>query len=859
VRHARHTWQERTLSFVLCKHELRSSDDEFLSKMETDVYFCRKYVITLRSEEAEQIRELQRLPFLPLPEDRWGGVTRPPSARAILQSANLSATLATQIVVDYKSTAATTLNTVLSDLSEREGIPTDLSVDRKIRPEVLQRSLAVENTRVSSIAIEAFRAYRKRQEFDLDADLVVLYGPNGLGKTSFFDAIDYVCTGRIGRFCSHRRIKPDRFFGLARHLDSSPEDGSVCLRIRQGDSTSTVTRDLANWTDASLNGKRLNRSDVLQFLTSAQWGERRAHIANLESLFRATHLFGQSVSELLVGFEEDSEISFDLVSRMLALDDYATALRKTQGVLDLANRRAVEVSLDVKRLEKDIEQIQSRIRGLPEPKTATGAGANIRREAKELARELEEHLGLVSRTEHSKPTAELARDWRAMVEASVEEAREMLRRTREAESGHPQFEKNTQALENATAKIPQMEASLENGACEQEKKRKQRAQLMRSVEKEQSELALAVARVRALKEFAELREVYQEAINSLRSRQQELKLAIGKAQTTSDELRALAPNVESLRTQIAENQKVKQTCSSRMTKLATIQEELSSWQRDKHQEANLQRQADKLKASASEINEKILALEAEIRKQEKELASRDKEYRLASADQTKLTRLLGEIEAHVTDKTCPVCGADHTSQAALIKRIHARKEARPPHVEKLASERAQLQEALKKTRGILTGHSVERESKRSELAETAEALTQIRGSISAFELQASEAGLAANEDLPDTLADQLARATETHVASEEARTRFESELGKIAERIAVLEQEEKIQAAVRERSESAISSLEGQIAGLQARADNASKNSRRRYKRSIGASTKRLSHSRISTRIPRVLGQTLSS
>lgn len=554
-------------------------------------------------------------------------------------------------------------------------------------------------------------------------------------------------------------------------------------------------------------------------MTSAQWGERRAHIANLESLFRATHLFGQSVSELLVGFEEDSEISFDLVSRMLALGDYATALRKTQGILDLASRRAGEVSVDVKRREKEIEEIQSRIRELPETETTTEASARIREEANELARELEEHLGLIPRSQDSKPTAESARDWRAMAEASVEEAREMLRRTKEAESGYPQFEKNTQALESATAKILQMKASLENGASEQKKRRKQRTQLMRDVEKAQSELALAVARVRALKEFAKLREVYQEAINSLRSRQQELKVAIGKGQTTSDELRTLAPHVESLRTQIAGAQTIKQKCSSRMTMLATIQEELSSWQRDKQQEANLQRQADEFKANASAINEKILALEAAMGKQEKEYASRDKEYRLASADQTKLTRLLGEIEMHVADKTCPVCGADHTSQAELIKRIHARREARPPHVEKLASERARLQDALTRTRALLTEHSRERDSKLSELTETTEALTQIRPSIAAFELQASEAGLAANEDLPETLADQLARATETHAASEEVGKKLESELGTAAERITTLEQEEKAQAAVRERSESEISSLEGQIASLQARAD----------------------------------------
>jgi len=808
------SWQDRNLSFVLCRSELRPSDDAFFSKTETDVYFCRKYVIALRSEEGEQIRELQRLPFLPLRESQVGGVTRPPSAQALLQSANLDTGLAADIVVDYAPSASRILEDVLAG---QRVLPPEVAVDSWAKPEVLQQPPATERTRVSSIAIEAFRAYRKRQEFDLDADLVVLYGPNGLGKTSFFDAIDYVCTGRIGRLCSHRRISLDRFVDLARHLDSSPEDSSVSLRVRLGDSTSTVTRNLEDRNNALLDGKPLKRADILQFLTSARWGERRAHIANLERLFRATHLFSQSAPELLIEFEEDSAIPFELVSRMLALDDYAAAVTKTEAIQDLVNRRASEILRDVAALEERVEQIQSRIRELPEPETATGAGANIRREAKELARELEEQLALP--IADFDPTAELAREWRAMVEASVQEGREMLRRTREAESGHPQFEKSTQTLEDARTKLPQMEAALEKGASEQEKKRKQRSQLMHSVEKEQSELTLAVARVHALKEFAELREVYQEAITSLRSRRQELKLAIGKAQATNDELRTLAPNADSLRARFAEQQEGNQSCLVKMSRLSAIQEELASWQRNTQQVANLQRRADKLESDTSAINEKVGALKEEIEKQEKELASRDKEYRLASADQTELAHLLDEIETHVSDRTCPVCGTEHTTRAALIKRIHARKEARPAHVEKLADGRAQLRGALEKARTSLSEHTRERGSKLSELAGTTGTLAQIRASISAFELQASEAGLAASEDLPDTLADQLARTTETHDATEEAQKRLESELGKVVERITSLEQEEKAQVAIRERSESAISSLEEQISGLQAKAD----------------------------------------
>jgi len=805
------SWRDRNLSFVLCRPEDRRSDDAFFSKTETDVYFCRKYVITLRCRDAEQITELQRLPFVPLRDDKSSGVIRPPSARALLQRANLSAELARRIVEDYASSA---------DRILKEELLPELNFDSQATPEILTQSQAVENTRVTDISIEAFRAYRKRQEFDLDADLVVLYGPNGLGKTSFFDAIDYVCTGRMGRFCSHHNIKPDRFFGFARHLDSSPEDGSVSLGIKRGDSTSSITRDLVDWNTVLLDGKRVNRrGDVLQFLTSAMWGEKRPLTANLECLFRATHLFSQSTPELLIAFEERSELPAGLVSRMLALDDYATGQKKTQAVLDLAKKKLADVAQDTAKLEEHINDIRSRIRKLPESPTGAEAPASFRRDAKKLASELEEHLDFAVSDDNSDPTAELARKWRAVVEASIQEVREMLHRTREVESGHPQFEKNSKALEDEKTKGPQMEAALEKRSAEQEKKRRQKLQLMSGVEKERSELTLATARMHALNDFAELREVYQEAINSLRLRRQELKLAIGKAQTTSDELRALAPTAESLRAQIVEQQKVNKTASAMMNKLAAIQEEFTAWERSTQQVANLQRRTGELETSASVINEKRVVLKAGIGEQEKKLAALDKEYELASADQTKLTLLLEEIETHVSSATCPVCGTDHASRVELIKRIHARKKAQPSHVEKLRSQRGKLRDALAEARSVLTEHSRERESKLTELSETTEALKHMCASISAYEHQVSEVGLIAGEDLQNILINQLAQTAETQTTAEQTQKRLESELGKVVERMTVLEQEEKTQAAICERSESSISSLERRIAALQTKAN----------------------------------------
>ncbi|TCU53630.1 AAA domain-containing protein [Novosphingobium sp. PhB57] len=54
--------------------------------------------------------------------------------------------------------------------------------------------------RLKSIAIEGFRAFGRQATFDLDADVILLHGPNGVGKTSLLDAILWTLAGEIARF-----------------------------------------------------------------------------------------------------------------------------------------------------------------------------------------------------------------------------------------------------------------------------------------------------------------------------------------------------------------------------------------------------------------------------------------------------------------------------------------------------------------------------------------------------------------------------------------------------------------------------------------------------------------------------------
>lgn len=292
------SWKNQNLSFVLCRSETNTRDDAFYGSVEADMYFCRKYVVRLGSDRETLENELLRLPFTPLPEAFKPGVKIPPSAQTLLQSINIPASLAHKIV----SPGVCSAGTLIWLMSDEDQLPI---LHSSLTNGHYQQAETKQSVRIKRISIKSFRAYRKRQEFDLDADVIVLFGPNGLGKTSLFDAIDYVCTGRIGRFCRSRISQRD-FKKIARHLDAPIDVGLVSMQVSKGGEEFLVTRKIADWSNALIDKERHDRSSLIQFLTSAEWSSKKPRINKLEGIFRATHLFSQTDPELLTKFDQES-------------------------------------------------------------------------------------------------------------------------------------------------------------------------------------------------------------------------------------------------------------------------------------------------------------------------------------------------------------------------------------------------------------------------------------------------------------------------------------------------------------------------------------------------------------------------
>ena len=75
------------------------------------------------------------------------------------------------------------------------------------------KTMKSNNIKLSKIELEAFRGFKDKVTFDFTlpgnkiADLIAIYAPNGFGKTSFFDGVEWNTKGNIERFEQNTKIK----------------------------------------------------------------------------------------------------------------------------------------------------------------------------------------------------------------------------------------------------------------------------------------------------------------------------------------------------------------------------------------------------------------------------------------------------------------------------------------------------------------------------------------------------------------------------------------------------------------------------------------------------------------------------
>ena len=672
-------WDERTLSFVVCRMSERTEDDRYYAALETDPLFCRKYVIRAHDSVSAQRGELLRLPFLPLPIDGDGELQRPKPAQDLLKLSGVSGSFASNLIQPGRRSA----DRIAIDLRDgHESLPPVLN-----RPRMERLSVAAPraSSRLMSLRVEGFRAYREPQTFDLDASVIVLYGPNGLGKTSVFDAIDYACTGRIGRLCRTRRSQSD-FARIATHLDKTPGSGSVVLAVKSDNVDGEewrLQRSTGDWGTAWIGGQEADRKTVINKLTQASWIDKTPRQQTLDSLFRATHLFSQDEQELLTEFRKGSIIPEAFISEMLSLQDYSDGLSKLKDVLSkLSGHRDTAQAA----LEQFYDERTTLERSLGEDGTDIDSDevtpiesviADLRREVAESS------LGLEPLPEASVVAA--FSEWRDVAVSRSISNNERVSLAHTLGDELPAHHGRVQKQCDVQTEIDDIDRQWSEIDDEERV-------LGRRAELNQAELEDAEARGRQLQGRREdLRSASEAlthraalskqmaALTAERDRQVLIRgdLDAGLTKAESERSKAIADVSECERSVRAQQVEV--------TKVEELLDGLPQFAEDTALDADTRHRMADAQQGLGDAEVRRIQAAKELQEAGRARVLLEPEYQRAIAAQAESERLLNEIQSHVQGDLCPLCGSKFASVESLLTSIRRQRESRSPNADVTAA------------------------------------------------------------------------------------------------------------------------------------------------------------------------------
>ena len=651
----RNEWDDLDLAFVLCVPEGLSGLQAFGSSVETDVYFCRKYVVHMNGHVRTS---LARLPFLPLFTER-GVAVRPPSAQTFLQKSGVPPVLAKYLVKKGERSARSVFDQCVrgtfGELRTPERSPGDDA--RVIHTDEAE-------SRVQSISIEGFRAYRRKTELSFGDDLTVLFGPNGFGKTSVFDAIDFAFTGEIGRLQTRSE---ERFRRVATHLDSENGGSEVALTVGINGETHRLLRRVTERKSADLDGISLDRKATIERLTGWR-GPGTDRIENMISLFRATHLFSQEQQELAREFHPDCRLPSGVVARLLAYEDYHATRAKVSDVCDIAMKAIQtlddEIEDTARQAEAESEELESVGRVLQGASPNEDLSALVETIGKRVVAAGVEIASVEPRTE-------TVRSWRTALETRASSVGRRSEALMACVGLLEELPRRREELTRAEARLKNVNSRVALASKRTSEARERLRERNAQIDRLQGILRYLVGRRDALA-WVEENEGLHVALRT------EVASISERLTQWARDLDRLSDSEKSLSTRLGEREAQR---ASATTALSETQSELQRWHEILEGMEGWQAKTKRM-GSIGEEEERLNRTVVQNRRSEERLraamqAAVEEEHRLTEEIRTieakrgELSELIGALQDHIEGGVCPTCGQDHGSRRELLDRISA--------------------------------------------------------------------------------------------------------------------------------------------------------------------------------------------
>ena len=218
-------------------------------------------------------------------------------------------------------------------------------------------------TKLEALSITDFRGitHLTEETMPLSGDVVFIYGPNGVGKTSIADAVEWAISGKVARIADQRTTSTKGSRDPLVNVFSEDQRARVLCRFTGRE---PIRRSIHQGATKRVKGSQAVNSDrdIIDYIvgTKAPAEEARLPIDRLRNLFRGAHMLAQH--DILKFLEEDDPVDrFDILTNMIGAEEYVRFREKTEAVLQHLRSHISTISERNASLNRELTEVSGRL------------------------------------------------------------------------------------------------------------------------------------------------------------------------------------------------------------------------------------------------------------------------------------------------------------------------------------------------------------------------------------------------------------------------------------------------------------------------------------------------------------------
>ena len=655
----------RDLNLVLLITDNTFPDPATTRQLVDDRYICRKFVLCMNGCDIQDV--LSDLPF-------W-----PPT--------NLFADDQESVVMSVQEAVKGHDPLLVADLASRS--PGAERVFEKIQKgeynliteppkiELIQPAqfTPLVFTKLEALDIMNFRGIRRLcpEDMPLSGDIVFIYGPNGVGKTSIADAMEWAITGQVDRLEQHSSRSAKNSPDPIVNVFSDKDETQVACHLSNHE---VVHRKKCGRSVERMIGSKLVPDDraLIDYVvgTKAPSSEVRLRIERLRTLFRGSHMLSQHDIRQFLEKTEPTE-RFDILTNMIGAEEFVRFREKVATVLRHLRAHVKNTVEENKLLKRELADMTARLcerkKELIKLSHAVTSGETPENIVSGLLQGLRNSQCTIDESVIERANAEPAERRFELIAIYAEtairskklETDDLLVRLKSLGQELQGYIKTKTRLEGLAIEVTSIKTASEKDRIELQKQEKLRQDIQKLLQ------TLKTRQLEVLKHYTDLAWL-KDNITTYGQSQEKLQLTKGFLSSKMDELQRSEAALEEQQKTLSANQillqEIDQTITTKAKRkrlITAIVQQLSNIQAKWQDTKRLEDKEKQVSLQVSELKNQEKSARDGINLAKARMDELQRNYNSEANRHDALSSFLAKLGELVNSAECPLCGRDFTT------------------------------------------------------------------------------------------------------------------------------------------------------------------------------------------------------